>query len=151
MQFQKRGPCVDTVRCRYVSGLPAHPAEQSPVGAASPAALQYFPGGQGSQPPLLDTPILMLKVPAGHWKATPDRAPVNQCPPIRSTDGLSKTNGPPRSGSVCFVHWLQPCCLPFCLSHSEAGGTRIDYRHIKHTVWCYLLGLNAKGREIYEE
>lgn len=64
----------------------AYPGEQTPVGAASPGELQYLPGGQSSQPDLLDNPICLLKVPAGHGNATPVCVPVDkQC--IIATDG----------------------------------------------------------------
>lgn len=55
-----------------------YPGEQTPVGAASPEELQYLPGGQSSQPNLLDNPICLLKAPAGHGNATPDCVPVDK-------------------------------------------------------------------------
>lgn len=71
---------------KYVFSLPVYPGEQTPVGAASPEVLQNLPGGQSSQPDLLDNPICLLKAPAGHGNATPDCVPVDkQC--IISTDG----------------------------------------------------------------
>lgn len=48
------------------------------MGAASPEELQYVPGGQSSQPDLLDNPICLLKAPAGHGNATPDCVPVDK-------------------------------------------------------------------------
>lgn len=63
-----------------------YPGEQSPVGATSPEERQYLPGGQSSQPDLLNNPICLLKVPAGHGNAIPDCVPVDkQC--LTSTDG----------------------------------------------------------------
>lgn len=56
------------------------------MGAASPEELQYLPGGQSSQPDLLDNPIWLPKVPAGHGSATPDCVPVDKRH-IMSTDG----------------------------------------------------------------
>lgn len=61
---------------KYVFSV--YPGEQSPVGAASPEELQYLPGGQSSQPDLLDNPICLLKAPAGHGNATPDCVPVDK-------------------------------------------------------------------------
>lgn len=55
-----------------------YPGEQTPVGAASPEELQYLPGGQISQLDLLDSPICLLKAPAGHGNATPDCVPVDK-------------------------------------------------------------------------
>ena len=109
------------MRCRYVAGLPAHPGEQSPVGAASPAALQYFPGGQGSQPPLLDTPVLTLKLPAGHGKATPDGAPVDQCPSIRPTDGPKQDERTPTL-RVCLFCSMVAALLSALLSFMWRSG-----------------------------
>lgn len=55
-----------------------YPGEQNPEGAANPEEPQYLPGGQRSQPDLLDNPICTLKAPAGHGNATPDCVPVDK-------------------------------------------------------------------------
>lgn len=55
-----------------------YPGEQNPEGVARPEELQYLPGGQGSQSDLLDNPIWLLKVPAGHGNATPVWVPVDK-------------------------------------------------------------------------
>lgn len=55
-----------------------YPGEQNPEGLARPEELQYLPGGQGSQSDLLDNPIWLLKVPAGHGNATPVWVPVDK-------------------------------------------------------------------------
>lgn len=55
-----------------------YPGEHNPEGTARPEELQYLPGGQSSQSDLLDKPIWLLKVPAGHGNAIPDFVPVEK-------------------------------------------------------------------------
>lgn len=65
----------DVISLVCVQSTCVHPGEQTPEGAASPEELQYLPGGQSSQADLLDSPICLLKAPAGHGNSTPDSVP----------------------------------------------------------------------------
>lgn len=64
--------------CCFFNNAATHPGEHCPVGTANPAELQYFPGGQGTHPLLLDVLVCPLNMPAGHGYSPPDRVPRKQ-------------------------------------------------------------------------
>jgi len=76
MSYLSWSVCEHDEVCVHFASV--YPGEQTPVGAASPEELQYLPGGQSTQPDLLDKPICVLKAPAGHGNATPDCVPVDE-------------------------------------------------------------------------